>query len=419
MVHYPLALIVRSCFIRFSLRLSISITLFFFVTCRILHPIFKSFYDIFDTTITLMSASNSETNNHEQRIVLHVDMDSFFASVEIREKPELKDKPVVVGADPKRGTGRGVVSTCSYEARKYGIHSAMPVFKAYKLCPDCVFLPVHMELYKAVSEKVMSILRGFAEKFEQVSVDEAYLVPININNFDDAIICAHRIKEEIKQQERITCSVGICPNKLIAKIASGYQKPDGLAVVRPEDVRDFLYPLSVSKIPGIGTKTTEILKVMGINKIEELATFDVQLLTQRFGKMVLWMKQRANGIDFEEVEERDGVKSISRHITFDEDTDDPEKIAKCLDVLADSVHHNLTKNRLLFRTVTVIARLDDFTTYTRAKTVPVWTSDIDLIKRTAIELLSEFLGRKLRLVAVGVSKLRERDEKQMLITDFT
>jgi DNA polymerase IV (DinB-like DNA polymerase) len=365
-----------------------------------------------------MSSSNSE-KNHGGRIVLHVDMDSFFASVEVREHPELKGQPVVVGANPKGGKGRGVVSTCSYEARKYGIHSAMPVSKAYKLCHDCVFLPVRMELYKAVSSDVMQILRGFSEKFEQVSVDEAYLVPIDVKSFDDAILCAKRIKDEIKSQEEITCSVGIGPNKLIAKIASGYKKPNGLTVVKPEDVRDFLFPLSVSKIPGIGKKTTEVLKVMGITKIEELATYDAQLLSHRFGKMGLWMKQRANGIDFEEVEEREGVQSISRHITFDEDTNDPDKIAKCVDILADSVNGNLMKNHYLYRTVTVIARMEDFTTYTRAKTLPVWTSDINLIKKTAIELLLEFLGRKkLRLVSVGVAKLKERDERQRLITEF-
>jgi DNA polymerase IV (DinB-like DNA polymerase) len=139
----------------------------------------------------------------------------------------------------------------------------MPVSKAYKLCPECVFLPVSMDLYKAVSSNVMQILRGFSEKFEQVSVDEAYLVPFDVRSFDDALICAQRIKDEVKQQEEITCSVGIGPNKLIAKISSGFQKPDGLTIVRPEDVRDFLFPLPVSKIPGIGRKTTEVLKVMG------------------------------------------------------------------------------------------------------------------------------------------------------------
>jgi DNA polymerase IV (archaeal DinB-like DNA polymerase) len=366
-----------------------------------------------------MSSTNHGNNNHDRRIVLHVDMDSFFASVEVREHPKLKGKPVVVGADPKGGSGRGVVSTCSYEARKFGIHSALPVTKAYKLCSECVFLPVRMELYKSVSSNVMQILRGFSEKFEQVSVDEAYLMPIEVSSFDDAVLCAHKIKDEVKEQEGITCSVGIGPNKLIAKIASGFQKPDGLTAVRPEEVQNFLFPLKVSEIPGLGKKTTDVLNAMGINKVEELANYKVQVLSERFGKMGILMKQRANGIDLEEVEEREGVKSISRHITFDEDTDDPEKITKGVEILADSVHGNLMKHRYLFRTITIIVRFEDFTTYTRSKTIPIWTYDINVIKRTAIELLSEFLDRKkLRLVGVGVSKLRGIDEKQTLIVDF-
>jgi DNA polymerase IV (DinB-like DNA polymerase) len=367
-----------------------------------------------------MPISNPKKNNPERRIILHVDMDSFFASVEVRERQELKGLPVVVGSDPKGGSGRGVVSTCSYEARKYGIHSAMPISQAYKLCPDAVFLPVNMKLYAGVSEGVMELLKGFAEKFQQVSVDEAYLVPgPEVRNFEEAALCALRIKDEVHRQEGITCSVGVGPNKLISKIASGFQKPDGLTVIRPEDAREFLFPLKVSKIPGIGEKTTETLKVMGITRVEELANCDVQLLSERFGKMGLRMKQMANGLDFEEVREREGVKSISRHGTFEEDTNDPVKITGSLEMLAESVHDSLMKHSFLFKTVTLIVRFEDFSTYTRSKTIPIWTSDIFVIKRTAMQLLSEFIGRqKLRLVGVGVTKLRERDERQMLITDF-
>jgi DNA polymerase IV (DinB-like DNA polymerase) len=202
-----------------------------------------------------MWALDSHTNSTEKKIVLHVDMDSFFASVEVREKPELKDLPVVVGSDPKGGKGRGVVSTCSYEARKYGIHSAMPISQAYKLCPDAAFVPINMKLYGQVSVNVMEIIKSFAEKFQQYSVDEAFLVPgPEIRNFEEATIIALRIKDEIERQERITCSVGVGPNKLIAKIASKFNKPNGLTVVRPEDVQEFLYPLDVAKIPGIGEK---------------------------------------------------------------------------------------------------------------------------------------------------------------------
>ncbi|KKG08177.1 DNA polymerase IV [Methanosarcina sp. 2.H.A.1B.4] len=368
----------------------------------------------------MMPAPNPETKTSERRITFHVDMDSFFASVEVRERPELKGLPVVVGSDPEGGSGRGVVSTCSYEARKYGIHSAMPISQAFRLCPGAVFLPVNMKLYAGVSAGIMELLRGFAEKFQQVSVDEAYLIPgPEIRNFEEAALYALRIKDEVQRQQGITCSVGVGPNKLISKIASGFQKPDGLTVVRPEDVRDFLFPLPVSKIPGIGKKTTETLKEMGISRVDELADCDVQLLSEKFGKMGLRMKQLANGLDFEEVVEKEGVKSISRHGTFAEDTNDPVKISGSLDILIESVHVALLKHHFLFKTVTLIVRFEDFSTYTRSRTLPIWTSDIFAIKRTAIQLLSEFMGRrKFRLVGVGVTKFRERDERQTLITDF-
>jgi DNA polymerase IV (archaeal DinB-like DNA polymerase) len=368
-----------------------------------------------------MLALNPHSNSTERQIVLHVDMDSFFASVEVRERPELKGLPVVVGADPKEGKGRGVVSTCSYEAREYGIHSAMPISQAYKLCPDAVFVPVNIKLYVRVSDKVMEIMKGFAEKFQEYSVDEAFLVPgPEIRSYEEAAIIALRIKDEVKRQERITCSVGVGPNKLIAKIASGFQKPDGLTVVKPEDVREFLFPLDVSKVPGIGEKTTEYLKLMGITKVEELANCDIQRLSERFGKMGLWLKQAANGLDFSEVKEwEEAIKSISRSGTFEEDTSDPVKIAGFLEMLAESVHKALLRDSFLFKTVTLKVRYEDFSTYTRSKTVPIWTADIFVIKRTAMQLLSEFIGRqKLRLVGIGVSRLRERDERQTLITDF-
>jgi len=368
-----------------------------------------------------MLTLNPKGNNFERQITFHIDMDSFFASVEVRERPTLKGLPVVVGSDPKGGSGRGIVSTSSYEARKYGIYSAMPISQAYRLCPDAVFLPVNMKLYSGVSANVMEILKGFAEKFQQVSVDEAYLLPgPEISNFDEAAICALRIKDEVQRQERITCSVGVGPNKLISKIASGYQKPNGLTIVRPGEVRDFLFPLKVSKIPGIGKKTTEALKEIGITKVEELANWNVQLLSERFGKMGLQMKQMANGLDFEEVRERESVNSISRYVTFEEDTKDPVKIEGALAMLAESVHSSLLKHRFLFKTVTLIVRFEDFSTYTRSKTVHIWTSDVFVIKRTVMQLLSEFIGRqKFRLVGLGVTKLREKDKRQTLITDFT
>lgn len=285
---------------------------------------------------------------------------------------------------------------------------------------DAVFLPVNMKLYAGVSAKIMELLRGFADRFQQVSVDEAYLIPgPEVRNFEEAALYALKIKDEIQRQERITCSIGVGPNKLIAKIASGFQKPDGLTVVRPVDVKEFLFPLPVSKVPGIGKKTANALKSLGITKVEELANCNVQLLSKRFGKIGFRMKQLANGLDFGEIRENESLKSISRHGTFAEDTNDPVKITNSLDLLAESVHSSLLKHRFFFKTVTLTIRFDDFSTYTRSKTIPRWTSDISLIKRTAKLLLSEFIGsRKLRLVGVGVTKLRKRDENQTLVTDF-
>ena len=193
-----------------------------------------------------------------------------------------------------------------------------------------------------------------------------------------------------------------------------------MTVVRPEDVHEFISPLDVSKIPGTGEKTTEALKLMEITKVEELANCDTQRLTEKFGKMGLWMKRASHGIDLSEVEgSEEAVKSISRSTTFKEDTNDPIKIAGYLEMLADSVHKSLVKHRFLYKVVTIRVRYDDFATYTRSKTVTVWTSDIFVIKRTAMQLLSKFIGKqKIRLVGVGVSRLRERDHRQTLITDF-
>jgi DNA polymerase IV (DinB-like DNA polymerase) len=297
----------------------------------------------------------------------------------------------------------------------------MPVSQAYKLCPDAAFLPVNIRLYVQVSDNVMEIMKGFADKFQQYSIDEAFLVPgPEIRSYEEAAVIAMQIKNEIKRQEKITCSVGVGPNKLIAKIASKVKKPDGLTIIRPEDVREFIFPLNVSKIPGIGEKTTEALKLMEITKVEELANCDIQRLSERFGKMGLWMKQVANGLDFSEVKEwEEAVKSISRSGTFQQDTNDPVKITGFLEMLAESVHRAIMKDRFLFKTVTLKVRYEDFSTYTRSKTVSVWTADIFVIKRTAIQLLSEFIGmQKIRLVGVGVSQLRERDTRQTFITDF-
>jgi DNA polymerase IV (DinB-like DNA polymerase) len=354
------------------------------------------------------------------RITMHVDMDSFYSSVEVRERPELKGLPVVVGSHPKGGKGRGVVSTCSYEARKFGIHSAMPISRAYRLCREAVYLPVNMELYKETSNNIMEVLRMFADRFQQVSVDEAYLdIGDSIEDYLSATLLARKIKDEVLRRQGLTCSVGVAPNKVVAKIASDINKPDGLTVVRPEETKSFLYPLCVSRIPGIGKKTQPLLKEIGMDTIGQLAAADVQSLISRFGRYGIFMHQLANGIDLREVKEKEEVKSISTEDTFDEDISDPAIIKDVFCELAGKVHADLARKRFRFRTVSIRVRFDDFRTYTRARTLHAATNEKGPIIKVATELMEEFTGHgRFRLLGVGVSKLEHINKRQTFLSDF-
>ncbi len=216
-----------------------------------------------------------------RRIIFHLDMDHFYTAVETRENPELKDKPVIVGADPKMGQGRGVVSTSNYEARKSGVRSGMPISRAWKLCPQAVYLPPNFPLYIQASNEIMAIARSFADKFEQWGIDEAFLdVSMKVKNFTEAEVLAKSLKQKIREKENLTASIGVGPNKLIAKIASDHQKPDGLTVVAEEDAENFLQSLPVRKLLWVGRKTEERLKAMGVNTIGELAHYDPSVLAE-------------------------------------------------------------------------------------------------------------------------------------------
>lgn len=368
------------------------------------------------------------------KVILHIDMDSFFSAVEVRENPELKGLPVIVGGKIKTGEEkategidrekkiRGVVSTCSYEARVHGIHSAMALSRAYELCPDAKFLPVNMPLYKRVSGELMVILRKYGDKIEQVSIDEAFLdVSTKVRrDWNDARDYAQRIKKEILEKEGLTCSIGIAPNKTIAKIASDFVKPDGLTVVEEEKAREFLAPLPVKKIPGVGPKNEETLKKMGIEQIGQLANCDVQKLVAKFGKYGKKLHLAANGIDESEVEEEWERKSLSRERTFAEDTKDASVLNNCVDRLAEEVYNVILKESFVFKTVSIKVKFEDFTIHTRAKTLKSLHSDLNMLKKTAKELMMEFSegkdkGKKIRLVGVRVSNLGVVDEKQRRI----
>jgi len=351
------------------------------------------------------------------RIILHVDMDHFFSAVEEREHPEYKGKPVIVGADPKEGKGRGVVSTCNYEARKFKVRSGMPISKAWKLCPQAIYVPVNYKLYGQVSSNIMAILRQYADKFEQMGFDEAFLDVSSRGSFGEAKKLALEIKKEILEKERLTCSIGVGPNKIVAKIASDFQKPEGLTVVKEEDVKDFLWPLPVGSLWGVGRKTEHKLHEMKIKTIGDLANYDPSLLIEKFG--AIWGTQfhlLANGIDRSEVIEGWEAKSISREHTFEEDTDDKDLIYSTLDKLCEQVHSDVKNSRFHFKTVSIKIRYSNFETHTHSKTLPFLTDRLKDVQKTCHELIEAFLqpNRKIRLVGAKVSKLVSSEKQKTL-----
>ncbi len=351
-----------------------------------------------------------------QRIILHLDMDSFYASVEMRERPELRGKPVVIGADPKQGKGRGVVATCSYEARAFGIRSAMPISQAFVLCPHAVFLPPDFPRYVKVSADVMAILKAYGFPLQQVSIDEAFLDVSRLGTFPAATDLAVRIKDTILTHLGLTCSIGLAPTKVVAKIASDVRKPGGLTVVEPENLFSFLAPMPVRKIPGIGKKSEAVLFEMGIRTIRDLAAYDIQVLIARFGRSAVTLQDIAAGIDRSEVEEREGVKSVSRETTFADDTDDVQLIAATMDTLAEEVTRNLSDEFLHCRTVTVKVRYQGFVTRTKARTFPHYTGDMATVRTCAQSLLHDMYdGRRIRLLGIRLSSFDTCDARQMTL----
>ncbi len=357
-----------------------------------------------------------EMTGKPKRIILHLDMDSFYASVEMRENPELIGNPVVIGADPKNGSGRGVVSTCSYEARAFGIRSAMPISQAFVLCPHAIFLPPHIPRYVDASGEVMTLLKSHGFPFQQVSIDEAFLDVSTLENYPRATNFANRIRNDIRTQLRLTCSIGIAPTKLVAKIASDVNKPDGLTVVEPGNLLPFLGPMTVRKIPGVGKKAEAELFELGIRTIRDLAEYDIQILIARFGRSAIALQGITSGIDDDIVEERDGVKSVSRETTFPEDTNDEPVLTATIDALALDVCRNLADEALRCRTITVKVRYTGFVTRTKARTLPHYTDNASTVRSCALSLLRDiFDGRPIRLLGIRLSSFEKHDTRQMIL----
>ncbi len=351
------------------------------------------------------------------RVIFHLDMDHFYTAVEERERPEIKGSAVIVGSDPKEGKGRGVVSTSNYEARKSGVRSGMPISQAWRLCPRAVYLPPNFPLYIKVSSEIMEIARKYAGKFEQWGIDEAFLdVSDKVGDWIEAEALACKVKLEIKEKEGLTASIGVGPNKLVAKVASDFRKPDGLTIVKETEVENFLAPLPVRKLLWVGRKTEAKLKRLGVETIGDLARYDPTALSSMFGVMGLQMHLMAKGIDRSEVEECLGVKSISHETTFEEDTSDSTIIFQALDALCEEVLKETVNQHLLFKTVTVKIRYQGFETHTRSKTLPFLTNRLRDLQKTANELLFSNLGkdRKVRLIGVRVSSLVSAEKQRTL-----
>lgn len=342
------------------------------------------------------------------RIILHLDMDYFFAQVEERENPYLKIKPVVIGADPKGGKGRGIVSTCNYIARKFGIKSGMPISWAYEKCSHAFFLPPNFALYEKASQNIMEVIKKYSPIFEPASIDEAYLDLSHLKSFKKAKEVATKIKAEILEKEKLTSSIGLGPNKLIAKIASDFQKPNGLTIIEPNKVLDFLSEMSIRKIPGIGPKTETKLNALKVFKISDLQKMSRDSLIELLGKWGsdLWLK--AQGLDENPVVSGYVRKSIGAQTTFPEDKSKNGDVLKALLKLAREVLNDCVDQGNRFQLVEVTIRYAGFETHTHSKTLKKPATDFTTLRSQALQLAWPFLQqkRKIRLVGIRLAKLK-------------
>ncbi|MFH0839707.1 MAG: DNA polymerase IV [Candidatus Omnitrophota bacterium] len=380
-----------------------------------------------------------------ERYIVHVDMDAFFASIEQRDNPSLGGKPVIVGADPQKGRGRGVVAASSYEARKFGIHSAMPISTAYQKCPHAAFLLPDMQKYSEVSRHIYKILYDFTPEIEPVSIDEAFLnITGSYKLFGTPQKTCLLIKSSIKKETLLTASIGLAPTKMAAKIASDLEKPDGLVRVSRKNLLDFLWPLDIKRLWGLGKKTEAVLKDRGISTIGELAKKDVKEIMDLLGKNGLHLWQLANGIDDSEVLTDSEAKSLSSETTFDKDTSDRDQVEAAIMSLCEKVSARLRCEGLKAKTVTLKIRLEGFLTYTRALTLGVSTNHTDILYKYAKELYAKFdtfdgpknsrllsialskrsapkgdpQKKKIRLIGVKASNLISSRQKDYLFKDF-
>lgn len=357
------------------------------------------------------------------RIIIHADLDSFYASAEEVRKPELKGRPIVICMFSGRTEDSGAVATANYLARAAGIHAGMAIINAKRMAEekklDAVFLPADMDYYRMISSKIMDLMQIYADKFEQRSIDEAYMDVSIKGAYEKAAESANIIKGEIKNNFGISCSIGIGPNKLIAKMASRFKKPDGLTIIRPEDVKDFLFNLPAGKIFGVGIKTEEMLESMGIKTVEDLSIKGLAELQEAFGKKKgQFLYNAARGVDDKPVEsvERQQISCIG---TLKENTRNSDAITEKLHELAEELHQKLMKEKKKFRSVSIILITENLETHTRSMTLDSPTDSLDTIKEKSVSLMNEFLNEStaiLRRCGVRVSSLD--DKKHLSLKEF-
>ena len=351
------------------------------------------------------------------RSIIHIDMDAFYASIEQLDHPEYKSKPVIVGADPKGGAGRGVVAACSYEARRFGVRSALPISRAWKLCPEGVYVRPRMKRYVEVSGQVMNVFRRFTDLVEPLSIDEAFLdITGSVALLGAPEQIARSIKSQIRAATGLTASAGLAPNKFLAKIASDLRKPDGFVIVEEKEIETFLQDLPISRLWGVGPKTEQRLHAMGFRTIGQLAGASRESLIRSLGSLGGHLHQLSHGRDDRPVVPNWEPKSISSETTFDEDTADRELLLRTILELSDHVAERLRKDSYRARKVTLKLRYSSFSTHTKQHSLDKMIQTGDEIARIARALFGQFaLNEQIRLIGVSAGDLhRDGEDPQQL-----
>jgi len=360
-----------------------------------------------------MESQFKKSEIKDNRLIFHVDMDAFFAAVEQRDHPEWRGKPVIIGGTSKRG----VVATASYEAREYGIHSAMPAAKAHALCPHGIFVRGNYERYTYFSKKVFDILLSFSEIIQKVSIDEAYLDMTGKTN--DPIKTADEIREKVYKNTGLTLSVGISFNRFLAKLASDWNKPNGCFWIKKDNFKELLAPLPIIKVHGLGRKTEKKLNGIGIYKVSDLLTqsesFLKNYIGNSFGELIY---RRIRGMDDRPVRGNSSRKSYGKESTFSKDTNDYKEIEEYLAKFSESIAKSVKRRNEKARTICIKFKYDNFESHTRSKTLNDPTNDAKEIFEAAKYLLREGLERKIRLIGLSVTNLEDLREEQLTIWEY-